>query len=243
MKAKMNYLVFGVLLIGFMSCEAFFDPFVTSLGKDSTRDLVELYKKFSVQELVNALGDINLQSDKKAKEALVTALGSKGEEDLKNLSLNDKQKVLDLAFDVIVPLSVVTDVAKTILSSSDGTDINKIISSIAQSTSTIDTKALVFLLQDKTLLLEGDISKVGLGTTALFAQVIHAEPNLDVEDLVSRIESNFGSSFDKDYIDSLDIAEESKNNLKIVMGVYDVASTRPEINSFEDIFSDFLLFK
>ncbi|MGL4981252.1 MAG: hypothetical protein ACRC4W_00080 [Treponemataceae bacterium] len=239
MKNKLYGFVLSFFLLGFISCESFFDPFTTSLGKDQVRDLVALYSKLPIGDLINALSNTSFQNDLQAKSSLLTAIGTKSSQDIVNLPLASKEKILDLAFDVTVSMSVVADIINMGMSSEEVNIINL----IKNAASPADTKAIQLLLTDQTLFFAGNVTKIGLATTTLLIQVGKSEPNIDIDDFIDFLEYGFAGVYSDDVqkgINELKISDESKKSLHIAMGVFESLAEVRGINSFDDIFSGFM---
>ncbi|MGL4362682.1 MAG: hypothetical protein ACRCSG_05365 [Cellulosilyticaceae bacterium] len=240
MKNKLYGFIVSFFLLGFISCESFFDPFTTSLGKDQVRDLVALYSKLPIGDLINALSNTSFQNDLQAKSSLLTAIGTKSSQDIVNLPLASKEKVLDLAFDVTVSMSTIADIMSSAMNSGEEVDI---INMIKDAASPADTKAIQLLLTDKTLFFAGNVTKIGLATTTLLIQVGKSEPNFVIDEFIEFLEDGFEDVYSdevKKGINDLTISEDSKKSLHIAMGVFESLAKVRGIESFDDIFSGFM---
>ena len=175
-----------LIVLSTFSCEMF----STSLFKDMGRDLSEVMKNASTEDLISNGTNPDILGDQQASQAALEALG---EHDLTNITPEDATNVCTLATSAILPTSTLMDAIETITNASQEeieteVDALNLINSILTTVPEVDTSALEQVLGNDTLVQEAEISSVAMATVSLMASAL-ANENLETEQQLVNIET------------------------------------------------------
>lgn len=172
-----------ILLCTLFSCEMF----TTSLGKNSVRDQSEVVKKASASELADMAAGIDSANPATAR-AIMDALSGKAD-DLKNLSKEQKEAILNLALDATVPMGDITKITEDLLDkvgdpnfTVSATEAKSLVEDIFDSVTEFNTTALNTLLNDPDTLKTVDPSTLANAAVASIAQIAKTS-NIDISNI------------------------------------------------------------
>lgn len=173
MKTVLKVSAITALIISLAACSFF----TTSWGSGLTRDNAEDLSKLSMDDLAELLTDPDFLSDPASIAALLDALAAKTPEELKGLSPEEKQAILDLTISLGVPMSSLSDILEDASAGDPGTALLSLITS----TEVINVDAATVLLTDPETLENTDPAVITATALTVLVQVAAAETQ-DAED-------------------------------------------------------------
>lgn len=199
-----------VLLSTLFSC----DLYTSSIGENVVRDQSEVLKNASASALAEMAAGVESANPETAV-AIMELLGNKKDE-LKSLTIEEKEAILNLALDTTVSIGKLTEIAKPLLDggSISDDDAKKIVKDILNNVNSFNTDALTTLLEDPDTLKNADPSVLANAAIASIAQVA---TNVGVEKFTDdALNINFEEDTPDDIVNKLlgtDGTEEDKDEL------------------------------
>lgn len=209
-----------VLVCILLSCEAFSKPLYSF-----SRDISGVIGSMSTGELAENID--KLSSDPEKATDIINELSSRDQEEVKNLSQKDKEKLLDAGVGAILPTSKIGETVGQLTAEGE-MDYKKIMETLTSDSPDINTKAMETVLQDKEVLATTDVSSLALGAASLIVNTVNNEGGEESMDKFQKAATaaSKGGSFNEDtFKESLKtggFSEESISALSVAMGVTSV---------------------
>lgn len=226
---KKNLFIFTslVLICLTMSCEFFSKPLYRF-----SRDISGVIGSMSTADLV---GNVDKMSSDPQKTAdVLNELASRDQEEISNLSKDDKEKLLKAGVDAIMPVSQLGDMVEQLTEEGEEVDFIAIVDALTQGTPDVNTKALETILEDEEILKTTDASTLALSAASLIVNTMKTESQDDAsfEEKMTAfqevVENTNGEAFDKANFESKlrdsGFSAESASALSAAMGVTNVLS-------------------
>lgn len=198
------------VLFCFMAC----DFFTTSWGEPLKRDLETLLKEESTQDLAKLADNPNYKGDSAA--ALLNALSDAPQEEIQNLTTEEKENILELSLIASFPIETISLLTQGM---NDNMDAQDFINSIINGISEFDTTVIQTILSKPE-----DLSSESLisASTAIIAQVLKREGSgMTLENLFTEVENTEDENKDISFR-TLDLDPQSKAELEVIYSVYTV---------------------
>lgn len=174
---KKTHLIITMLAaLSFTGCNFF----TTSLGTSFKRDLSDTYDKMSTDDLADMITDPQVISDPQAGKQLLETLGERDPEDLKKLSPEAQDDILNLMVNSTISTEAITSAIDTLTNAAEGSDPAEIVSAILNNINEVDTKAAVALLDDSNID-NLEPSTAALAAISLVAQVAKSQHETNPE--------------------------------------------------------------
>lgn len=157
------------LLFTLFSC----DLYTNSIGEKVARDQSKVLKNASASDLAEMAAGVESANPETAV-AIMELLANKTDE-VKNLTIEQQEAILNLALDTTVSIGKLTDIAKPLLDDIGGSisddDAKNMVKDILNSVNSFNTGALTTLLGDKKTMEFADPSVLANAAIASIAQV------------------------------------------------------------------------
>ncbi len=165
--------VAAAAVLGAVSCS---NLFTTSLAGNLKRNMSAQFAKASVSELAKMAGDPAVIKDIDTGRALIDALSEKNQEDLRHLSEQEKQNILDVAVSSSLPISSLTDTINNLKNQSGSVDADKVVSEVLGSLPSVKTEAVNTLLNDSSTLETAPVETLVTASLVLVTQAAKDDP-------------------------------------------------------------------
>lgn len=229
---KNTYLIISALvMMCTMSSCAFVDAtcgfFTTSWGTELKRNLSETYGKMESKQLADMIDDPAVMNDKDAGKQLLVELGKR--DDVKNLSAEQKDNVLNLMVNSSVSTESVAAIVSEISNANGSSDMGEVAKSILSQIEETDTAAVVQILKDVEKLPEVSGSSACLAVVCVVAQVAkNSNAANDTDKVMTTIKDVMGGKTVDDAATELGITGDDKDALQAAI---DAASKLQSINA------------
>ncbi len=180
---KMNKIAFVVIsalcVFTFFSCDLLTKPLLEQIGLGDVLAYApdaENLGNADTTVLANAAGDISIAADPTASRAVLEALGTKDDDEITNLSAEQKSNILSLTTSAILPVDQIIGIATDAMNqASESQNQNEdsmqtVIESMVDAIPFVDTKATeVILLEavNQTTIPEEDVPNILLATISV----------------------------------------------------------------------------
>lgn len=214
-----------VLVCLMISCEFFSKPLYSF-----SRDISGVIGSMSTDDLARNVD--KMSSDPKIVADVLNELAGRNQDEIKDLSKDDKEKLLNAGVSAILPVSQLGDVVEQLTKGDGNKDFATIMDSLSQGAPAINTKALETVLKDDEIRKTTDVSTLAFSAASLIVNTVKTEvgegSSFEVKitafQTAAEAASNGGKfnpeAFKKQLENSF--TEESKEALTAAMGVADV---------------------
>ncbi|MBO7163897.1 MAG: hypothetical protein J6V63_05650 [Spirochaetaceae bacterium] len=214
-----------VLVCLMMSCEFFSKPLYRF-----SRDISGVIGSMSTDDLA---GNVDkMSSDPKIVADVLNELAGRNQDEINDLSKDDKEKLLNAGVSAILPVSQLGDMVEQLTKGDESMDFATIMDSLTQGAPAINTKALETILEDENILKTTDASTLAFSAASLIVNTVKTEvgDSSSFEDKMkdfqaaAKAASNGGAFNAETFKNQLgdSFTEESKAALTAAMGVADV---------------------
>jgi len=145
--------------------------FTTTWGSGLNRDNAEKLAQLTTDDLALLLTDPDYTSDPESIVALLDALGGKTPEEIQDLSVEDKQAILELTISAGVPISSLAGIMEQATSGDPGSALSELLST----TDVINVDAAAAVLTDPEMLETADPTVITAAAVTVLVQVVAAE--------------------------------------------------------------------
>ena len=208
-----------------MSCEAFSKPMYTL-----SRDLSGMIGSMSTADLADNIA--TLAADPQKTADVLNELATRNQDEIRNLSKEEKEKLLEAGVSAILPTSQLSETVGT-LTSGGGKDFNKIVEALCGGTPSVNTKALETALSDPEVLSSTDASTLALSAASLIVATVKSESaggsvDTKMEEFkqavkdAGGVETSFKSDEFKKKLQEKGFSEASASSLAAAMGAAQV---------------------
>lgn len=214
-----------VLVCLMISCEFFSKPLYSF-----SRDISGVIGSMSTDDLARNVD--KMSSDPKIVADVLNELAGRNQDEIKDLSKDDKEKLLNAGVSAILPVSQLGDVVEQLTNGDKSMDFATIMDSLSQGAPAINTKALETVLKDDEIRKTTDASTLAFSAACLIVNTVKTESGggssfegkMDDFQAAAKAASDGGAfnpeAFKKKLGNSF--TEESKEALTAAMGVADV---------------------
>lgn len=213
-----------VLVCLMMSCEFFSKPLYRF-----SRDISGVIGSMSTDDLA---GNVDkMSSDPKIVADVLNELAGRNQDEINDLSKDDKEKLLNAGVSAILPVSQLGDMVEQLTKGDGNKDFATIMDSLSQGGSAVNTKALETILEDENILKTTDASTLAFSAASLIVNTVKTEvgDSSSFEDKITAFQDvakNVNGNFDKDTFESQleakGFSSESASALSAAMGVADI---------------------
>ena len=213
-----------VLVCLSISCEFFSKPLYRF-----SRDISGVIGSMSTADLA---GNVDkLSSDPKIAADVLNELANRPQDEVSNLSKEDKEKLLNAGVSAILPVSQLGDMVEQLTKGDGEMDFATIMDSLSQGGASVNTKALETILEDENILKTTDASTLAFSAASLIVNTVKTEvgDSSSFEDKMTAFQDvakNVNGNFDKDNFENQLISNgftaESASALSAAMGVADI---------------------
>ena len=213
-----------VLVCLSISCEFFSKPLYRF-----SRDISGVIGSMSTADLA---GNVDkLSSDPKIVADVLNELANRPQDEVSNLSKEDKEKLLNAGVSAILPVSQLGDMVEQLTKGDGEMDFATIMDSLSQGGASVNTKALETILEDENILKTTDASTLAFSAASLIVNTVKTEvgDSSSFEDKMTAFQDvakNVNGNFDKDNFENQLISNgftaESASALSAAMGVADI---------------------
>lgn len=213
-----------VLVCLSISCEFFSKPLYRF-----SRDISGVIGSMSTADLA---GNVDkLSSDPKIAADVLNELANRPQDEVSNLSKEDKEKLLNAGVSAILPVSQLGDMVEQLTKGDGEMNFATIMDSLSQGGASVNTKALETILEDENILKTTDASTLAFSAASLIVNTVKTEvgDSSSFEDKMTAfqdIAKNVNGNFDKDNFENQLISNgftaESASALSAAMGVANV---------------------
>lgn len=213
-----------VLVCLMMSCEFFSKPLYRF-----SRDISGVIGSMSTDDLA---GNVDkMSSDPKIVADVLNELAGRNQDEINDLSKDDKEKLLNAGVSAILPVSQLGDMVEQLTKGDGNKDFATIMDSLSQGGSAVNTKALETILEDENILKTTDASTLAFSAASLIVNTVKTEvgDSSSFEDKITvfqDVAKNVNGNFDKDDFENQLInngfSPESASSLSAAMGVADI---------------------
>lgn len=214
-----------VLVCLMISCEFFSKPLYSF-----SRDISGVIGSMSTDDLARNVD--KMSSDPKIVADVLNELAGRNQDEIKDLSKDDKEKLLNAGVSAILPVSQLGDVVEQLTNGDKSMDFATIMDSLNQGAPAINTKALETVLKDDEIRKTTDVSTLAFSAASLIVNTVKTEvgKGSSFEDKITAFQtaaeaaSNGGKFNPEAFKNQLgnSFTEESKEALTAAMGVADV---------------------
>ena len=214
-----------VLVCLMISCEFFSKPLYSF-----SRDISGVIGSMSTDDLARNVD--KMSSDPKIVADVLNELAGRNQDEIEDLSKDDKEKLLNAGVSAILPVSQLGDVVEQLTNGDKSMDFATIMDSLSQGAPAINTKALETVLQDKEILKTTDASTLAFSAASLIVNTVKTEvgdssffeEKMKDFQAAAKAASDGGAFDDGVFKNKLgnSFTEESKAALTAAMGVADV---------------------
>lgn len=157
-----------VLVCLMMSCEFFSKPLYRF-----SRDISGIIGSMSTDDLA---GNVDkMSSDPKIVADVLNELAGRNQDEIKDLSKDDKEKLLNAGVSAILPVSQLGDMVEQLTKGDGNKDFATIMDSLSQGGSAVNTKALETILEDENILKTTDASTLVFSAASLIVNTVKTE--------------------------------------------------------------------
>lgn len=213
-----------VLVCLMMSCEFFSKPLYRF-----SRDISGVIGSMSTDDLA---GNVDkMSSDPKIVADVLNELAGRNQDEINDLSKDDKEKLLNAGVSAILPVSQLGDMVEQLTKGDGNKDFATIMDSLSQGGSAVNTKALETILEDENILKTTDASTLAFSAASLIVNTVKTEvgDSSSFEDKITAFQDvakTVNGNFDKDTFESQlegkGFSPESASALSAAMGVADI---------------------
>lgn len=213
-----------VLVCLMISCEFFSKPLYSF-----SRDISGVIGSMSTDDLARNVD--KMSSDPKIVADVLNELAGRNQDEIKDLSKDDKEKLLNAGVSAILPVSQLGDVVEQLTNGDKSMDFATIMDSLSQGAPAINTKALETVLQDKEILKTTDASTLAFSAASLIVNTVKTESGGgssfegkmdDFQDIAKTVSGNFNKDTFESQLKDRGFSSESASALTAAMGVADV---------------------
>ena len=213
-----------VLVCLMISCEFFSKPLYSF-----SRDISGVIGSMSTDDLARNVD--KMSSDPKIVADVLNELAGRNQDEIKDLSKDDKEKLLNAGVSAILPVSQLGDVVEQLTNGDKSMDFATIMDSLNQGAPAINTKALETVLQDKEILKTTDASTLAFSAASLIVNTVKTEVGKgssfedkmnDFQDIAKTVNGNFNKDTFESQLKDKGFSSESASALTAAMGVADV---------------------
>ena len=213
-----------VLVCLSISCEFFSKPLYRF-----SRDISGVIGSMSTADLA---GNVDkLSSDPKIAADVLNELANRPQDEVRNLSKEDKEKLLNAGVSAILPVSQLGDMVEQLTKGDGDMNFATIMDSLSQGGASVNTKALETILEDENILKTTDASTLAFSAASLIVNTVKTEvgDSSSFEEKMTAFQDvakNVNGNFDKDNFENQLISNgftaESASALSAAMGVADI---------------------
>ena len=213
-----------VLVCLSISCEFFSKPLYRF-----SRDISGVIGSMSTADLA---GNVDkLSSDPKIAADVLNELANRPQDEVSNLSKEDKEKLLNAGVSAILPVSQLGDMVEQLTKGDGEMDFATIMDSLSQGGASVNTKALETILEDENILKTTDASTLAFSAASLIVNTVKIEvgDSSSFEDKMTAFQDvakNVNGNFDKEnfatQLEAKGFTAESASALSAAMGVADI---------------------
>lgn len=213
-----------VLVCLMISCEFFSKPLYSF-----SRDISGVIGSMSTDDLARNVD--KMSSDPKIVADVLNELAGRNQDEIKDLSKDDKEKLLNAGVSAILPVSQLGDVVEQLTNGDKSMDFATIMDSLNQGAPAINTKALETVLQDKEILKTTDASTLAFSAASLIVNTVKTEVGKGssfedkitaFQDIAKTVNGNFDQVDFENQLKDKGFSSESASALTAAMGVADV---------------------
>lgn len=213
-----------VLVCLMISCEFFSKPLYSF-----SRDISGVIGSMSTDDLARNVD--KMSSDPKIVADVLNELAGRNQDEIKDLSKDDKEKLLNAGVSAILPVSQLGDVVEQLTNGDKSMDFATIMDSLSQGDPAINTKALETVLKDEEILETTDASTLAFSAASLIVNTVKTEVGKgssfedkmnDFQDIAKTVNGNFDQVDFENKLKAKGFSSESASALTAAMGVADV---------------------
>lgn len=213
-----------VLVCLMISCEFFSKPLYSF-----SRDISGVIGSMSTDDLARNVD--KMSSDPKIVADVLNELAGRNQDEIKDLSKDDKEKLLNAGVSAILPVSQLGDVVEQLTNGDKSMDFATIMDSLSQGAPAINTKALETVLKDEEILKTTDASTLAFSAASLIVNTVKTEvgDSSSFEDKMKvfqeaakTVNGNFNKDTFESQLKTKGFSSESASALTAAMGVADV---------------------
>lgn len=154
--------------------------FTTSVGKGLARDNSNIYSGQSSSDLVSLASSPEAINDPESSSKILEALGDKSDEELRGLSGDDKNTVLNLMVGNTITSDTMSDILEEV-QNINSRPLEDVVDGMLENIEITDTRAVASLLHDETSLSQIDPKTGCLAALCLIAQVAKGDGDLSID--------------------------------------------------------------
>lgn len=213
-----------VLVCLMISCEFFSKPLYSF-----SRDISGVIGSMSTDDLARNVD--KMSSDPKIVADVLNELAGRNQDEIKDLSKDDKEKLLNAGVSAILPVSQLGDVVEQLTNGDKSMDFATIMDSLSQGDPAINTKALETVLKDDEIRKTTDASTLAFSAASLIVNTVKTEVGKgssfedkmnDFQDIAKTVNGNFDQVDFENKLKAKGFSSESASALTAAMGVADV---------------------
>ncbi|MDY4674624.1 MAG: hypothetical protein SO369_06485 [Treponema sp.] len=213
-----------VLVCLMISCEFFSKPLYSF-----SRDISGVIGSMSTDDLARNVD--KMSSDPKIVADVLNELAGRNQDEIKDLSKDDKEKLLNAGVSAILPVSQLGDVVEQLTNGDKSMDFVTIMDSLNQGAPAINTKALETVLKDDEIRKTTDVSTLAFSAASLIVNTVKTEvgDSSSFEDKMKvfqeaakAVNENFNKDTFESQLKDKGFSSESASALTAAMGVADV---------------------
>lgn len=213
-----------VLVCLMISCEFFSKPLYSF-----SRDISGVIGSMSTDDLARNVD--KMSSDPKIVADVLNELAGRNQDEIKDLSKDDKEKLLNAGVSAILPVSQLGDVVEQLTNGDKSMDFVTIMDSLSQGAPAINTKALETVLKDDEIRKTTDVSTLAFSAASLIVNTVKTEvgDSSSFEDKMKvfqeaakAVNENFNKDTFESQLKDKGFSSESASALTAAMGVADV---------------------
>lgn len=213
-----------VLVCLMISCEFFSKPLYSF-----SRDISGVIGSMSTDDLARNVD--KMSSDPKIVADVLNELAGRNQDEIKDLSKDDKEKLLNAGVSAILPVSQLGDVVEQLTKGDGNKDFATIMDSLSQGAPAINTKALETVLKDDEIRKTTDVSTLAFSAASLIVNTVKTEVGKgssfedkmnDFQDIAKTVNGNFNKDTFESQLKAKGFSSESASALTAAMGVADV---------------------
>lgn len=213
-----------VLVCLMMSCEFFSKPLYRF-----SRDISGVIGSMSTDDLA---GNVDkMSSDPKILADVLNELAGRNQDEINDLSKDDKEKLLNAGVSAILPVSQLGDMVEQLTKGDGNKDFATIMDSLSQGGSAVNTKALETILEDENILKTTDASTLAFSAASLIVNTVKTEVGdsssfedkiTAFQDVAKTVNGNFNKDNFESQLKDKGFSPESASALSAAMGVADI---------------------
>ena len=213
-----------VLVCLMISCEFFSKPLYSF-----SRDISGVIGSMSTDDLARNVD--KMSSDPKIVADVLNELAGRNQDEIKDLSKDDKEKLLNAGVSAILPVSQLGDVVEQLTKGDGNKDFATIMDSLSQGAPAINTKALETVLKDDEIRKTTDVSTLAFSAASLIVNTVKTEvgdsssfeEKMKVfQEAAKAVNENFNKDTFESQLKDKGFSSESASALTAAMGVADV---------------------